>query len=87
MVERVARDVTDPGRHRVTRHVGARHQIVDQHAAEGALVDESELRAVVAEAQPDVQVPLIWRRDRRDEELAAHPEVSDQALISLGRNT
>ena len=52
---------------------------VEGEPAEGALVDEAQLGAAVGEAEPGVQVLLVGRGGVLDEQLAAHPEVQDQA--------
>ena len=71
--EQVGRDVRDRRGHPLRVEVGQRE------AAEGALVDEAQLGAVVGEPEPGVQVPLVGGVRRLDEQLAAHPEVEDEA--------
>ncbi len=66
---------------RAGRAVG--DQLVDQHAAEGALVDEAQLRPLVGEADPDVQVPLVGGVGWLDEQLTAHAQVRHHALAGL----
>ncbi|GAA3108076.1 hypothetical protein GCM10020001_027600 [Nonomuraea salmonea] len=56
------------------------HQRRQHHVAERALVDEAQVGPAVLEAQADPQVLLRRRLGIDDEELAAHPQVSEQRL-------
>ena len=69
-------DVCHPG----TSHPDVRDQIGKSHAAEGALVDEAQLRSVISEVERGVQVGLTRRGRRLDEELATHTQMDDEAL-------
>ena len=57
------------------------HQPVEQHSAERALVDEAQLRAIVGKRDAHMQVPLVGRILGPHQQLSAHPEVGDQALV------
>src|SRR4029078_1973554 len=54
-------------------------EVAEREAAEGALVDEAQLRAAVGEAEPGVQVLLVARGGVLDQQLPAHAQVQDQA--------
>jgi hypothetical protein len=79
-VHRVAADVRDRG-----RQPGAvdGHEVVDEEAAEGALVDEPQLRAAVGEVEPDAQVLLVGCAFRLDQQLAAHAEMGEQRDVRV----
>ena len=68
-----ARQVRAPGR--------------DRQPAEHPLVDEPHLAALVGalEREPDPQVPLVGRRGRLDQDLAAHAEVAEQRVAVVER--
>ena len=83
-VQRVAGDVRELGRDALVGPVLSRDELVEQHPAEGALVDEAQLGPVVGEADPHVQVLLVRRPGGLDQQLAAHAEVADQALVAVG---
>ncbi|BDZ56129.1 hypothetical protein GCM10025870_32020 [Agromyces marinus] len=101
-VERVARDVRhlrgdaarppagDVGRVAGDPAVGGRHEAIDRHRAEDALVDEvdPELAMLgVLEVQPDPRMAVVARVvARAQQQLPAHAEVADQCGASGQRH-
>ena len=64
----------------VCRRGAARERRQLRGAAEGALVDEPQLRVAVGEVEAGVQVVLDAARSAGlDEELAAHAQMDDEA--------
>lgn len=82
-VQRVAGDV----RECLRQAFGvAGDRVLDRQSAEGALVDEPQVRAVgVGERQAHPQVGLRRCRGRADQELPAHAEVGEQGCLLRDR--
>lgn len=59
-------------------------RLCQSHPAEGPLIHEAQLRPVVGEVEPRMQVTLVGGVGRLDKQLPTHPQVQQQRAAVTG---